>query len=58
MVGRVVKRLRALDHPTKVVARKTRVGESWLYMFRRGKISNPGVRQFDRVRRYLDRHGA
>ena len=58
MVGRVVRRLRELDQPAKDIARKAGVGESWLYMFKRGEISNPGVRQFDRVRRYLDRHGA
>lgn len=55
MVGRVVKKLRELDQPTNEVARKAGVAESWLYMFRRGRIPNPGVRQFDRVRRFLDR---
>lgn len=57
-VGVVVRRLRRLDKPVPEIAAACGVGESWLYMFRRGHIPNPGVLQFDRLRRYLDRQGA
>jgi hypothetical protein len=40
------------------MAKEAGVQESWLRMFMRGKIPNPGVRQFERVRAYLDRQAA
>jgi hypothetical protein len=56
-VGVVVRRLRRLDKPVPEIAAATGVGESWLYMFRRGKIPNPGVLQFTALQQYLDRNG-
>ena len=46
--------LRAAEVPASHIAREAGVRESWLRMFMRGKIPNPGIRQFSRVRDYLD----
>jgi hypothetical protein len=48
--------LRERVEPAAQIARSAGVPESWLRMFMRGKIPNPGVRQFSRVRAYLDGH--
>jgi hypothetical protein len=55
IVAALVERIRAIDKPVAQMAREADVPESWLKMFRRGKIPNPGVRPFERVRQYLER---
>ena len=55
LVDGVVERLRKVDRPASAIAAEAEVPESWLRMFMRGKIANPGVRPFQRVVEYLDR---
>ena len=54
----VIVRLQKLDKTSAEIAKEADVQESWLKMLRRGKIPNPGVRQFQRVVDYLDRASA
>lgn len=58
VVLEVVARLNKLDKSSAEIARDAGVKESWLKMLRRGKIPNPGIRQFQRVAAYLDRVAA
>lgn len=57
IVETVVQQLQGVDLTAKEIAAKAGVEESWLRMFRRGKIPNPGVRQFSKVVDYLKRNG-
>jgi transcriptional regulator with XRE-family HTH domain len=47
-----------MDTASSEIARQAGVTESWLKMFRRGKIPNPGIRDFQRIVDYLDRRVA
>ena len=58
VVSDVVAKLQALDKPSREIAQEADVPESWLKMFRRGAIPNPGVRQFEKVRKYVERQPA
>lgn len=57
-VSDVVDRLKALPKKSTVIASEAGVPLSWLHMFRRGEISNPGVRQFRKIVEYLDGQAA
>lgn len=54
IVDGVVARLKRVDLPAAEIARAAGVKESWLRMFMRGEIPNPGVRTFQQVVDYLD----
>jgi hypothetical protein len=58
IVSIVVGQLQALEKSTAQIAREADVPESWLKMFRRGVIPNPGVRQFEKIRQYVERQTA
>lgn len=58
VVVEVVARLNKLDKTSVEIADAAGVEISWLKMLRRGKIPNPGIRQFQRVVAYLERVAA
>lgn len=57
IVAETIQLLRAAKEeiPASQIAKECDVKESWLRMFIRGEIPNPGVRQFTQVREYLER---
>jgi predicted transcriptional regulator len=58
IVAGVVTRLQGIDRTSREIAAEIGVPESWLRMFRRGKIPNPGVRQFRKVEAYVLLHSS
>ncbi len=53
IVDEAIEALRSTGVPASQMAKDAGVQESWLRMFMRAKIPNPGVRQFELVRSYL-----